>query len=275
MKLAGKTLFVTAGASGMGRCFAEHVAQAGGNVVIADVDIAASEKLAAALPSAIAVACDVGDDNQVDRARDLAIERFGSVDVVMSHAGITQPGALDELSDAVWTRVLNINVIGMARVLRAFTPHMIERGSGHVVLTSSSLALIGGHPLSGRTAPYVASKAAVIGLAQAASVALAPRGVGVTLFVPDLTDTGFAKPPAGLAPPPNPAIASLIGMDKQTPEQAVAILVEAIEQGRFLASATPDHARLLRRQAEVLLDPLALADEYRRSPPITVPKEEN
>lgn len=264
MNLAGKTLFVTAGASGMGRCFAEHVARRGGNVVVADVNSAAAEALAASLPSAIAVACDVADAAQVERARDLALDRFGSVDLVMSHAGITRPGAIDALSDDDWARVLDINVIGMARVLRAFTPQLMQRGSGHVILTSSSLALIGGHPLSGRTAPYVASKAAVIGLAQAAAVALAPHGVGVTLFVPDLTDTSFARPPAG-APAPDPAIASLITQGRQSPEQAVEVLVEAIEQGRFLASATPDHAHLLKLQAEALLDPLALADAYRPS----------
>jgi NAD(P)-dependent dehydrogenase (short-subunit alcohol dehydrogenase family) len=265
MNLKNKTLFVTAGASGMGRSFAEYIARSGGNVIIADVDLAAAEALVASLPSAVAVACDVSDTDQVERARDIALERFGSVDLVMSHAGITQPGALGDLTDAAWTKVFDVNVIGMARVLRAFTPHLIERGTGHIVLTSSSLALIGGHPLSGRTAPYVASKAAVIGLAQAAAVAFAPHGVGVTLFVPDLTDTGFAKPPAGAVLPINPALASLVALNKQSPDDAVAVLIEAIEHGRFLASATPDHARLLKRQAEALLDPLALADENRPS----------
>ena len=263
MELAGKTLFVTAGASGMGRSFAEHVASVGGNVVIADVD-AAAEKLAASLPSAIAVMCDVSNTAQVERARDIALERFGEVDIVMSHAGMTGPGDIAALSDEVWSRVFDVNVMGMVRVLRAFAPHLTERRSGHIVLTTSSLALISGHPLSARTAPYIASKAAVIGLAQSIAVALAPVGVGVTLFAPDVTDTGFAKPPAG-APPLNPALAKLIPLVKQTADQAVAVLIEAIEHGRFLASATPDHARLLARQAEALLDPLALTEEYRPS----------
>ena len=264
MKLAGKTLFVTAGGSGMGRCFAERVAAAGGNVVIADVDVQAAKAVAASLPSAIAIACDVGDTEQVERARDLALERFGAVDIVMSHAGITGPGNLATLSDEAWLRVLNVNVMGMVRVLRAFTPHLVARESGHVILTTSSLALIAGHPLTGRTAPYVASKAAVIGLAQAAAVALAPSNVGVTLFAPDVTDTGFAKPPAG-APPLDPTLASLIPPVKQTPEEAVAVPVDAVENDRFLASATPKHANLLMRQAEALLDPRALAAEYRPS----------
>ncbi len=262
MDFSGKTLFITAGASGMGRSFATHVAKAGGNVVIADIDGAAAQALAASLPSAIGLACDVADTGQVEHARDMALDRFGAVDLVMSHAGITGPGDIATLSDEAWERVLNVNVMGMVRVLRAFTPHLTERRSGHVVLTSSSLALISGHPLSGRTAPYIASKAAVIGLAQSTAVALAPYGVGVTLFAPDVTDTGFAKPPAG-APPLDPALARLIPRLRQTPEQAVAVLVEALAQGHFLASATPDHASLLQQQAQGLLDPRALADTYR------------
>jgi len=262
VRLAGKTLFVTAGASGMGRSFAEHIARAGGNVVIADVNAAAAEALAASLPSAIAVSCDVADTAQVEQARDIALDRFGAVDIVMSHAGITGPGDIATLSDETWSRVLDVNVMGMVRVLRAFAPHLTERRSGHVVLTTSSLALISGHPLSARTVSYITSKAAVIGLAQSIAVALAPVGVGVTLFAPDVTETGFAKPPAG-APPLDPALAKLIPSVKQTADQAVAVLIEAIEQGRFLASATPDHARLLARQAEMLLDPLALTEEYR------------
>lgn len=259
MDFRGKTLFITAGASGMGRCFAEYAAGRGAHVAIADIDEAGAKALAASLPSAIGIGCDVGNSGQVDAARDRALEAFGAVDMVMSHAGITFPGPMEAATDEQWATILNLNVAGMGRVLRAFLPHLIERRSGHVILTSSSLALIGGHPLSALAAPYVATKAAVIGLAQAAAVALAPHGVGVTLFAPDVTDTGFARPPAGAPPRPASLPAGVAPIVKQRPEQAVAALIDALEQGRFLASATPDHERLLRHQADVLLDPLRMA----------------
>jgi NAD(P)-dependent dehydrogenase (short-subunit alcohol dehydrogenase family) len=264
IKLTGRTVFITAGANGMGFCFARRCAGRGANVVIADIDEAAAGDAAARLPSAISIGCDVRDTMQVERARDVAIARFGAVDLVLSHAGMTQAGPLDRFSDADWTNILDLNVIGMARVLRAFTPHMTERGRGHFILTSSSLALISGHPLSGFAAPYVASKAAVIGLAQSAAVALAPHGISVTLFAPDLTETGFAKgPPPDAAVPIAPsAAATLVPPLRQTPEQAVAVLMRALDDGAFLASATPRHEKLLREQVEAGFDPLAMAPAY-------------
>lgn len=252
-----KVAFITAGANGMGRRFAEEVVARGGKAVIADVDEAAAQDLAASL-GGLAVRCDVRSTEQVDAARDAALDRFGRVDIVMSHAGITKPGPVTALRDEDWDVILDLNVIGMARVLRAFIPHLTERGSGQIIMTASSLALIPGHPLSARTGAYVASKAAVIGLAQSTRVALAPAGIGVTVFSPDITDTAFGAPPAGA--PAHPV--GLVPMERQTPEQAVAVLLDALEEGRFLASATPGHEELLVELAAAQLDPLALAHTY-------------
>ncbi len=257
-----RTVFITAGASGMGRRFAEEVSLRGASVVIADVDLQGALDVASTLASAIGVACDVRDSAQVERARDAALNRFGSVDLVMSHAGITVPGPITDIPEEEWTRILDLNVVGMARVLRAFVPHLVARKTGHVVLTSSSLALVSGHPLSAMAAPYIASKAAVIGLAQAAAVALAPHGVGVTVFAPDMTDTAFTRRPPSAPGASPPMTKGLLPLNKQTPEQAVDVLLNALDTGRFLASATPGHERLLKLQAEALLDPLALASEY-------------
>lgn len=262
ISLTGKTVVVTAGANGMGRCFAEHCGARGANVVIADIEADRARDVAATLLSAMGIGCDVRDAAQVEAARDAAIERFGGVDLVMSHAGITKAGPLTSFTDADWSAILDLNVVGMARVLRAFAPHMIERGSGHFILTSSSLALIGGHPLSALAAPYIASKAAVIGLAQSAAVAFAPHGVGVTLFSPDLTETGFAKRPPASADSAPPPAANLLQPTRQTPEQAISALARALDEGSFLASATPDFHHGLMRQAVADLDPLKLADLY-------------
>lgn len=264
MDFHGKTAFITAGAHGMGRRVAHRMSEQGANIVIADLNAGLAAEVAAELPSAIGVGCDVRDSAQVEGARDAAFERFGQVDVVMSHAGITSAGPLQDFSDDDWTTILDLNVVGMARVLRAFIPHLIERGSGHVILTSSSLALIGGHPLSAFAAPYIASKAAVIGLAQATAVALSPHGVNVTVFAPDSTDTGFAAAPTRDAVAANVPVQGLVPVQKQTPEHAADVLMDGLDQGRFLASATPDFQRLLELQAEALLDPSALASSYTR-----------
>lgn len=268
MEFEGKTVVITAGASGMGRCAARRMSQRGASVVIADINAAAAEALAAELPSAVAVPCDVRVSEQVERARDVALDRFDAVDIVMSHAGIATAGLVHEIEESDWTRILDLNVTGMARVLRVFLPHMLERGSGHVIMTTSSLALLGGHPVSALAAPYIASKAAVIGLAQAVATAHGPQGIKVTLFAPDATDTGWTPQLAGGAAAANAGkiAASLPKYPRQTPEQAADALLAALDAGRFLASATPDYERLLRLQADALLDPAALTPEYRPAP---------
>jgi len=264
----GKTVVITAGANGMGRCIATRMSERGANIVVADIDVDAATTLAGQLASAVAVGCDVRSNEQIEHTRQVALDRFGSVDIVMSHAGIGIAVPVHETTDADWLRLLDLNVVGMARGVRAFVPQMLEQGSGHLILTSSSLALLGGHPISGLAGPYIASKAAVIGLAQALATALVPQGVGVTLFAPDATSTGFKPTLMGSAASPAAPSDSSSPAEKaptysrQTPEHAADVLMQSLDEGRFLASATPDYERLLRVQADVLLDPAALAAEY-------------
>ncbi len=264
MELNGKTVVITAGASAMARCIARSMSDRGANLVIADIDFAAAEGLAAQLPSALAVTCDVRSSADVEHVRDVTLERFGVADFVLSHAGIGAAALAYDFSEADWARLMDINVIGMARVIRAFLPHMLSRGSGHLVFTSSSLALLPGHPVSVLAAPYIASKAAVIGLAQAIATAHRGEGIEVTLFAPDATDTAWRPEPAGDRE--TDAVRRIAGSlprySRDTPEHAAEVLLAALDEGKFLASATPDHERLLRLQAEALLDPSALADAY-------------
>jgi len=84
----GKTVVITAGANGMGRCVAERMSDRGANIVVADIDVEAATVLAGRLASAVAVACDVRSNDQIEHARQVALDRFGSVDIVMSHAGM-------------------------------------------------------------------------------------------------------------------------------------------------------------------------------------------
>lgn len=264
LELNGKTVVITAGASAMARCIARSMSDRGANLVIADIDVAAAKELATELPSALAVACDVRSSADVEHVRDVTLNRFGAADVVLSHAGLSVAGLAYDTSEADWARLIDINVMGMARVIRAFLPHMLSRGSGHLVFTSSSLALLSGHPVSVLAAPYIATKAAVIGLAQAIATAHRGQGIEVTLFAPDATDTGWRPEPAGdrETDEVRRIAAALPRYSRDTPEHASEVLLAALDEGRFLASATPGHERLLRLQAEALLDPSALKDAY-------------
>ena len=264
LDLDGRTVVITAGASVMARRIAGSMSRRGANIVVADIDADAAEAWAAELPSGLAVRCDVGSGADVEHLRDATIDRFGAADIVLSHAGIGSAGLVYDIPEEDWTHLLDINVVGMARVLRAFLPHMLARESGHLVFTSSSVALIPGHPISLLAAPYIASKAAVIGLAQAVATAYGHRGIAVTLFAPEATETGWAPKPAGEheADAVRDLAATLPRYARDTPEHAAEVLLAALDEGRFLASATADHERLLRLQADALLDPSVLASAY-------------
>lgn len=264
LNLDGKTVVITAGASVMAQHIARLMAGRGANLVIADINLDAAESLAAALPSAIAVECDVRSSDEVEALRSAAIDEFGAVDVVMSHAGIASAGLVTDYTDDDWRYLLDLNVIGMARLVRTFLPAMLARKSGHFIFTSSSLAVLHGHPVGVLAAPYITSKAAVVGLAQSVATAYREHGIGVTVFAPDATETGWAPAPVSGADPDElrRVMSSLPRYPRHSPQDAADVLMQALDDGSFLASATPDHARLLHLQADSALDPAALTSQY-------------
>lgn len=265
MLVAGRTAVVTAGGNGIGRSVCAALAGRGVNVVIADLDGIAAERAAGELRAAggsgIGVACDVRDESALEAVRDAAEREFGPVDLLVNHAGGAVHGPVDQVPVSDWAWLLDLNVVSMVRGLRVFLPPMMAAGSGHVVFTTSSLALLSGHPHAGDVVPYVTSKGAVIALAQSVHMYLAPRGIGVTLFAPDYTDTGFPLSARRVGVPAAQG-APKIPYPPQTPDQAAQVLVAALEEKRFLASATPGVARLLALQASAVLDPSELTPRY-------------
>ena len=191
-QLAGKTAVITGAASGMGRAFAERFADAGMNVVLADVEVPRLEEATAAVASrgvdAIAVATDVSDAAAVDRLRDAALERFGRVNVVCNNAGVagSMAGAEIDLDD--WRWVLGVNLWGVINGHRSFLPHLLDHGDGHIVNTASMAGHFPGH------SAYSASKWAVVAITEGLHQQLRAEGstVGVSCLCPGwvATDIG-------------------------------------------------------------------------------------
>ena len=161
--LSGKTAVVTGAGSGMGRAFAERFARAGMNVVLADVEAPKLDEAVAAIEAtgaaAIGVVTDVTDGAAVDRLRDAAIERFGRVHVLCNNAGVAGngPSGGNFVNEAEWRWVLEVNLWGVVHGHRAFLPHLVEHGDGHIVNTASMAGHFPGH------SAYSASKWAVNG----------------------------------------------------------------------------------------------------------------
>jgi NAD(P)-dependent dehydrogenase (short-subunit alcohol dehydrogenase family) len=165
MQFAGKVAVITGGASGIGRGTALALARRGTDVVIADINDLRLEETRAAIAAlgrrALAVHCDVSQDADVERLGEIALNTMGHVDILMNNAGVVLRGALELIPVADWEWSFSINLLGVVRGIRAFLPHMFERGSGYIINTGSVAGLIA---LTGEGAPYVASKFAVVGL---------------------------------------------------------------------------------------------------------------
>ena len=163
---------------------------------------------------------------------DAAVARFGRVDILMNHAGIGAGGPLERVPLEDWRWVFEINVLGIARMLKAFLPTMMAQRSGLIVNTSSSLALFPELPFM---APYISSKAAVMGLTEALTLYCEHFDIRVMVLVPDMTATNFHRSNrvTGLD---EDKLRKLLPMTQIKPASAVAdAFFGAVESGSFMA----------------------------------------
>lgn len=185
---------VTGGASGIGRGIALEAARRGAKVAIADLH---DERLASTLAEleaignqAIAVTCDVTSDADVDGLRDEVDARLGPVDLLCNNAGVAVMGPAERVLMEDWEWILQVNVLGIVRGIRAFVPGMLERGTGHVLNTAS---IAGIWAYTWDNAPYITSKFAAYGLSEALARRLHPHGIGVSVLCPGLVSTNLGE----------------------------------------------------------------------------------
>jgi NAD(P)-dependent dehydrogenase (short-subunit alcohol dehydrogenase family) len=184
-----KTAFITGGAIGFGRAFARALTDKGANVAIADIDTRTAERTAAELTAqgarVIAVPCDVADEQDVDTAVGITIEKFAGIDILINNAGrhltkYNQPFGV--LSRADIRELFDVNVIGVINCTLACRDSMRDRGGG-VVLNISSMAGFM------NVSPYGVSKLAVRGLTVAFASELSPDRIRVNGIAPGLMNT--------------------------------------------------------------------------------------
>ena len=239
------TAVVTGGASGFGRALGERCAALGMDVALLDLDGERAMREALALADAHGTSCvgqavDVADAASVEAAATYVAERFGGADLVVSNVGVQLFGAVEHFTDDEWRWVLDVNVVGSARVARAFLPLLRQAENPRLAFTTSSSIL---DPAS-RLGAYQASKFAVWGLAETLRLELADDGIGVSVVFPSgmlsrHLETSESAQPDHLKRPiandgdfdamigSNPEMAAMLA----TPEDAAAGVVEAILAG--------------------------------------------
>lgn len=183
-ELAGKVAIITGGASGIGRATVELFVAEGAKVVIADIQDEAGEALAAKLgEAAVFRHTDVGSEGDMQAVVDLAVDRFGGLDILFNNAGMScgaYPSFLDDRLDD-FDRIMRVNVLGPMLGTRNAARVMAASGKGGVILNNASIAgLLAGHAMM----TYRASKAALIQFSKSSAIDLARHGIRVNCIVP-------------------------------------------------------------------------------------------
>ncbi|MCL8025490.1 SDR family NAD(P)-dependent oxidoreductase [Nocardioides bruguierae] len=198
-ELAGLRAVVTGGSNGIGLAIVEAFAAAGATVLALDLDPSAA-------PDGVrALACDVRDRASVTDAVDAAAEEMGGLDLLVNNAGISAVGTVEDLKDEDWHRVLDVNVVGMARASAAALPHL-RRSASPAIVNLCSIGALNGLP---QRVLYNASKGAVLSLTYAMATDHVHEGVRVNAVSPGTVHTGFVDRMLSRFPDPEKEKAAL------------------------------------------------------------------
>lgn len=188
MGLDGRHALVTGGSRGIGAAVAEALAASGARVTVLGRDRAALDAVAGRTDG-LAVTADVTDAAALDAAMSAAEVRFGPIAILVNNAGAAATAKFTAADDALWDRMIALNLTSVVRATRRVLPGMLERGWGRVITVASTAGLKGYAYVSA----YSAAKHAVIGLTRSLALETARSGVTVNAVCPGYTDTDLVR----------------------------------------------------------------------------------
>jgi NAD(P)-dependent dehydrogenase (short-subunit alcohol dehydrogenase family) len=236
MKVSGKVIVVTGGATGIGRAMVRRFHAEGARaIVVADLDGEGAVVVANEV-GGLGLTVDVSRETEVTQLVQTTLDRFGSIDLFCSNAGILTAGG-EETPTSQWQRSWDVNVMAHVFAARAVLPGMLERGSGYLLSTASAAGLLS-HP----SATYSVSKHAVIGFAEWLSITYGDRGIKASALCPQgvVTDMLLGK---------NGERQSFLLDGALSPEQVAEAVVQGLDAETFLILPHPEVATYFQRKA--------------------------
>lgn len=186
-------IFITGGASGLGRAIALRYAREGARVCIGDINpeqgAAVEQEINQAGGEGLFLACDVRRITDFEKVRDELVTKWGGVDIVVNNAGVASAGSIEDTTLTDWEWILDINVLGVVRGCKAFTPLFKEQGAGTFV----NIASMAGLMLAPLMDSYNVSKAGVIALSETLSQELRDAGIHVSCVCPAFFQTNLTQ----------------------------------------------------------------------------------
>ena len=218
--LAGRHAVVTGGGRGIGAATARRLAGLGAAVTVMGRNAAPLEDIAAALPKARAVVCDVTDESAVGQAFAQAVDEYGDPHILVNNAGAAVSAPLAKTTLEQFRAMIEVNLTGAFLCCRAVLPAMTAAGHGRIVNIASTAGLRGGAYISA----YCAAKHGLIGLTRALALETADKGITVNAVCPGYTETDMARQ----------AIATIVEKTGRSEAEARAELVKTNPQGRLV-----------------------------------------
>jgi NAD(P)-dependent dehydrogenase (short-subunit alcohol dehydrogenase family) len=246
MELAGKVVAVTGGASGIGRALSRRFAREGARgIAIADLEGEGASAVAAEIgESAIGIACDVADEDQVGDLIARTESRFGPIDLFCANAGVGHGTDL-ETPEEVWAQAFDVNVRAHVIAARLLVPAWLERGEGYFLSTASAAGLL----TQIGSAPYSVTKHAAVAFAEWLAVTYGRRGVRVSCLCPMGVNTNMLN--AGLDAADREGVGARVvaaAGDVLEPEDVAQAVVEGLREERFLILPHPEVLEFFRRK---------------------------
>ncbi len=184
--IAGKVVVITGASSGLGEATAKHLAAAGAKLVLGARRIDKLEALAKTLgPDVAVLKTDVTDPAQVQALADLAVSRFGRIDVIINNAGLMPLSLLERGKLDDWNQMIDVNIKGVLYGIHAALAHMIPRKSGHIINVSS----VAGHKVRQSSSVYAATKTAVRVISEGLRMEMKPHNIRTTVISPGAVES--------------------------------------------------------------------------------------